>query len=61
MPASRSIEKMNSSKPNILLLMADQLTASALPFYGNQVCKAPNLSALANSGVVFENAYCSRQ
>jgi len=52
---------MSSSPPNILLLMADQLTASALPFYGNQVCKAPNLSALANSGVVFENAYCSRQ
>ena len=50
---------MNSSQPNILLLMADQLTASALPFYGNQVCKAPNLSALANSGVVFENAYCN--
>jgi choline-sulfatase len=45
--------------PNILFLMADQLTASALPFYGNQVCKTPNLSALASTSVLFENAYCN--
>lgn len=48
-----------TSQPNILLLMADQLTAPALPFYGNTVCQTPHLSALAASGVVFENAYCN--
>jgi choline-sulfatase len=50
---------MSSSSPNILLLMADQLTASALPFYGNAVCQTSHLSALAASSVVFENAYCN--
>ena len=46
-------------KPNILLVMADQLAAQALPMYGNAVCKAPNLERLAASGTVFENGYCN--
>jgi choline-sulfatase len=50
---------MNSSSPNILLIIADQLTASALPVYGNPVCQTPHLSRLASSGTVFENAYCN--
>jgi len=37
--------------------MADQLVPSALPFHGNKVTVAPELSALAESGVVFDNAY----
>ena len=46
-------------KPNIVFVMADQLTAKALPFYGHAVVKAPTLSRLAEEGVVFENAYCN--
>jgi choline-sulfatase len=37
--------------------MADQLTPGALPFYGNPVTRTPNLSALAERGVVFDSAY----
>ena len=37
--------------------MADQLTPSALPFYGNPVTHAPAMSRLADSGVVFDAAY----
>jgi choline-sulfatase len=37
--------------------MADQLAPSALPFHGNPVTRAPALSQLAGSGVVFEAAY----
>jgi choline-sulfatase len=48
---------MSSPAPNILI--ADQLAASALPFYGNQVCKTPHLSKLAASGTLFENACCN--
>ena len=48
---------MPSSSPNILLLMADQLTASALPFYGNLVCQTPHCPRVASRGVVFENAH----
>ena len=39
--------------------MADQLTAPALPSYGHPVVKAPNITALADRGVLFENAYCN--
>ncbi len=42
---------------NILLITADQLRADALGCYGNDICRTPNLDALAASGVVFENAY----
>jgi choline-sulfatase len=44
---------------NILLVMADQLNPRALPAYGNQVVKAPNITRLAEEGVVFEHGYCS--
>jgi choline-sulfatase len=45
--------------PNILILMADQLTAGALPAYGNQVAKTPHMDALAHEGVVFDSFYCN--
>ena len=38
--------------------MADQLTASALPFHGGPA-EAPTLERLAAEGVVFEHAYCT--
>ncbi len=50
---------MPDERPNILLVMADQLTPSALPAYGNTVTRTPNVDALAAEGVVFENAYCN--
>ena len=34
-------------RPNILLLMADQLNPAFLPMYGNPIVKAPHLQALA--------------
>ncbi|GLY24989.1 choline-sulfatase [Micromonospora sp. NBRC 101691] len=47
------------SRPNILLLMADQLSAFATGPYGNEDVLTPNLDALAERGTVFENAYCN--
>ena len=38
--------------------MADQLTASVLPFHGGPV-DAPHLERLAEEGVVFDAAYCT--
>lgn len=46
-------------KTNIVFIMADQMSAKALPFYGHPVVKAPTLSRLAKEGVVFENTYCN--
>ena len=50
---------MATDRPNILFIMADQLTAPALPFYRHATVKTPHLSRLAANGVVFENAYCN--
>ena len=44
---------------NILIVMADQLTALALGCYGNPVVKSPNIDRLAAEGVVFDAAYSS--
>jgi choline-sulfatase len=48
-----------SDRPNFLILMADQLTARALPAYGNTVAKTPHIDALAGSGVIFDSFYCN--
>ncbi|MZI92971.1 choline-sulfatase [Vibrio sp. CAIM 722] len=50
---------MSTQQPNILFIMADQMSVNALPCYGNSVVKAPNLTHLANNGVVFDSAYCN--
>src|SRR6202795_2945688 len=39
--------------------MADQLTARALPAYGNKIAKTPHIDALAAGGVVFDSFYCN--
>jgi len=46
------------TQPNIVLVMADQLSAAALPAYGHPVVQAPALDRMAAEGVVFENPYC---
>ncbi len=46
-------------RPNILLLMVDQLAVPYLPFHGHPVVKAPNLARLAAHGRVFDSAYCN--
>jgi choline-sulfatase len=45
--------------PNILLVMADQLAAPALPAYGHRQVLAPHLDTLARQAVVFDSAYCN--
>ncbi len=50
---------MARNGPNFLFIMADQMSARALPFYGHPVVKAPQLARLAEEGVLFENAYCN--
>lgn len=43
--------------PNILMIMADQLSARWLGAYGHPVVKTPNIDALAARGVRFDSAY----
>ncbi|MFT4607383.1 MAG: choline-sulfatase [Urechidicola sp.] len=51
--------KVKQQKQNILIVMADQLTALALGCYGNPTVKSPNIDRLAAQGVIFESAYSS--
>ena len=46
-----------SDRPDILIVIADQLTTAAMPFHGNEVTRAPAMAELAEQGVVFDNAY----
>jgi arylsulfatase A-like enzyme len=43
-------------RPNVLVIVADQLRADHLGFGGNSVVRTPHLDALAARGTVFENA-----
>src|SRR5690242_13031256 len=50
----------SSKKPNILYIMADQMTAPLLKMNNpDSVIKTPNLDKLAETGVVFSSAYCN--
>jgi choline-sulfatase len=50
---------MTAKAPNILIVMADQMAPAFLPIHGHPLTRAPNMQALAESGVVFDSAYCA--
>jgi len=45
-------------KYNVLFIISDDLTSTALSCYGNTVCKTPNIDAIAAKGTRFTRAYC---
>jgi arylsulfatase A-like enzyme len=52
-----SAEAGAADRPNVLLLMSDDLNC-ALGCYGHPQSRTPNLDALAARGLLFERAYC---
>ncbi len=55
-PNQRNTRK---KKPNVVLIITDQLRWDALGYMGNSVVKTPNIDKLAEQGIVFENTYCT--
>ena len=45
-------------KFNVLFIIADDLTATAVSSYENKTCKTPNIDKLASEGVRYTRAYC---
>jgi len=50
-------ELSNSGKPNIILIMADDLGMETLKSYGGESYFTPNLDRLAATGMQFQNCY----
>ena len=46
------------TRPNLLLVMADQLAPHFTGTYGHPLVSTPNLDALAERGVRFDASYC---
>jgi len=57
-PPARAQSPAENRKLNVLFIISDDLTATALSCYGNTVCKTPNIDRLAEQGVRFTRAYC---
>ena len=50
---------MTTKQPNIIWIMCDQMRWDCAGFAGHPIVQTPNLDALAERGVCFENAYCA--
>ena len=48
-----------SKKPNIIVIMADDIGAEGLESYGSTIYTSPNLSQMAKEGMQFQNAYAT--
>ncbi|SMD15429.1 sulfatase [Pedobacter nyackensis] len=51
-------EAQSNKKPNVLFIISDDLTATALSSYENKACKTPNIDKLASEGTRYTKSYC---
>lgn len=49
--------KTKSEKMNVLFIISDDLTATAVSAYENKTCKTPNIDRLASEGTLYTHAY----
>ncbi len=54
---SFALASENNSKPNFLLLIADDSTPGDYGCYGNKIAKTPNIDSLAKNGMMFTRAF----
>ena len=54
--ASYTLQAQNTSRPNIILILADDLGYSDIGCYGGEI-QTPNLDRLAEEGVRFTHFY----
>lgn len=52
-----TLSGQSDEKPNVLFIIADDLTVTALSCYENQFCHTPNIDRLASEGMRYTRAY----
>ncbi len=55
---SKSEANEPAERLNVLFIISDDLTSTALSCYGNTICQTPNIDAIAAQGTRFTRAYC---
>ena len=58
-PSERASETDGLSKPNFIVILADDLRLDLLGYTGHPIIKTPNIDGLAKKGVVFKNAFAT--
>jgi iduronate 2-sulfatase len=53
------VQSVADQRKNVLLIISDDLTATALSCYGNEICQSPNIDRLAAQGTRFTRAFCN--
>ena len=53
-----SAQPSEQKQYNVLFIISDDLTATALSSYGNDISRTPNIDRLAEQGTRFTRAYC---
>lgn len=54
-----NLNQQQAEKPNIVIILADDLGTHELSCYGGQNLQTPNIDRIANEGVRFSNSYAS--
>jgi arylsulfatase A len=57
--SKKVINSQSTSRPNIIILLADDLGRNDIACYGNNFIETPHLTALANEGIKCNNSYAA--
>ena len=57
----QSNQSLYKDRPNIILLLADDLGYNELGSYGQKIIRTPYLDSLAKEGMIFKNFYAGKR
>jgi len=59
LPVMATVQASGGTRPNMLIILADDCTYNDLPLYGGPNAKTPSIDRLAEQGLTFNRAYLS--